>query len=93
MKLGRKPSLSVDGAMGPNYFFRSWSWAFAMMGEYFLASLIAERRSFYRVIVANNPSQEIFYKGWMNRVNEFIDEISDNSIKKLLQGSEKELIV
>jgi len=90
-EVGRNPSLSADGAMGPNTSSGA-EWAFAAMGEYFLAALIAERRNFYHVIVTNNPSQKVFYKGWMNRVNEFVTEISDDLVRKSLNDSEKELI-
>ncbi len=67
---GYQPRLSEDGAMGPNT-KRAADWAQAKMGEWFLKALLEERRNFYRVIVASSPSQEVFLKGWMNRVNEF----------------------
>lgn len=30
------------------------------------------RKNFYIAIIANNPSQKVFEKGWMNRINAFI---------------------
>lgn len=88
---GRQPPLDTDGAMGPNTRAGA-EWALSEMGEYFLAALIVERRNFYRVIVANNPSQGVFLKGWMNRVNEFVADISDEFVKKSLNDSEAELV-
>ena len=32
------------------------------------------RRNFYKAIVKNNPKQDVFYNGWMNR----LDEIKKN---------------
>jgi len=41
------------------------------MGGWFLPCLVAERRLFYRQIIANDPSQAVFEDGWENRVAEF----------------------
>jgi len=67
---GYAPPLHEDGAMGPNTRLAA-EWAEAEMGEMFLKALIEERRNFYRLIVEANPSQKVFLKGWMNRVDEF----------------------
>jgi lysozyme family protein len=72
---GRQPPLDVDGALGPNT-LKGIAWAQEQMGEFFLKALLEERRNFYKVIVAARPSQEVFLKGWMNRVNEFEQEIA-----------------
>ncbi len=72
---GRTPPLSVDGAMGPNT-RRGAEWAQAEMGEVFLRALIEERRNFYRRIVELRPSQRVFLAGWMNRADEFEQEIA-----------------
>lgn len=70
---GYQPKLDVDGAMGPNT-LKGAEWAQQEMGEYFLRALIEERRNFYYTIVDANPSQKVFLKGWLNRVNEFEKE-------------------
>ena len=70
-----EPVLSVDGAMGPNTRKAAY-WAEQEMGEYFLKALLEERRNFYRLIVQARPSQEVFLKGWMNRVDEFEQELA-----------------
>lgn len=72
---GYQPPLSLDGAMGPNT-RRGAEWAFQAMGNVLLEALIEERRNFYLMIVEANPSQKVFLKGWMNRVNEFKDRES-----------------
>lgn len=90
-EVGHTPALSVDGAMGPNT-AKGAEWAFAAMGDFFLAALIAERRSFYNIIVANNPSQQVFYRGWMNRVDEFVAEISDSWVKESLIETQQESV-
>ena len=70
---GYEPRLSVDGAVGPNT-LRGAIWAEAQMGPVFLQALLEERRNFYHLIVTNNPSQEVFLRGWLNRVNEFEEQ-------------------
>ncbi len=72
---GRDPKLSEDGAMGPNT-RKAAEWALEEMGEYFLKALLEERRNFYLAIVAAKPSQQVFLRGWMNRVNEFEEEMA-----------------
>jgi len=59
--------------MGPNT-LKGAKWAQEAMGDYFLRALIEERRNFYYTIVEANPSQQVFLKGWLNRVNEFEKE-------------------
>jgi len=67
---GYQPTLSTDGAVGPNT-RRGAEWAMREMGHTLLDALIEERRNFYLMIVEANPSQKVFLNGWMNRVNEF----------------------
>lgn len=67
---GYTPALVVDGAMGPNT-RRGAEWCQQQMEELFLQALCEERRNFYYLIVANNPSQKVFLKGWMNRLADF----------------------
>lgn len=72
---GHQPNLDVDGAMGPNT-RKAAEWALEQMGDFFLKALMEERRNFYRTIVAASPSQEVFLRGWMNRVDEFEQEVA-----------------
>ncbi|MEJ2641669.1 MAG: glycosyl hydrolase 108 family protein [Desulfosarcinaceae bacterium] len=72
---GYAPPLSVDGAMGPKT-RKAAEWADREMDAYFLPALLEERRNFYRLIVAERPSQEVFLAGWMNRVDEFEKEVA-----------------
>lgn len=69
------PALSVDGAMGPNT-RKAAFWALEQMGPWLLRALLEERRNFYYSIVAARPNQEVFLKGWLNRVNEFDQELA-----------------
>jgi len=63
-------SLDVDGICGPNT-RRAAAEADRVMGDWFLAALVEERRNFYRTIVKADPSQEVFLDGWLNRIAEF----------------------
>lgn len=62
--------LAVDGLAGP-VTRRCASKADDAMGPWLLAALAEERRMFYRLIVERDPSQRVFFNGWMNRVSEF----------------------
>ncbi len=70
--------LAVDGLCGPETRRRT-AQADAAMGAWLLAALAEERRMFYRLIVARDPSQRVFFKGWMNRLSEF-----DRAIERLV---------
>lgn len=39
--------------------------------RFLLDNLISARRDFYHNIVINDPSQRVFLKGWLNRLDEF----------------------
>lgn len=67
------PPLEEDGAMGPKT-REAAKWAAILMGPVFYRALLEERRNFYRAIVTSDPSQNVFLKGWMNRVDEFVEE-------------------
>jgi lysozyme family protein len=62
--------LGVDGICGP-ITRRKTTTAESTMGPWLLAALAEERRMFYRLIVDRDPSQRVFFKGWMNRLAEF----------------------
>jgi hypothetical protein len=40
-------------------------------GDWFLAALVEERRTFYVALVARDPGQRVFLNGWLNRLAEF----------------------
>jgi lysozyme family protein len=73
---GYPTPLDVDGAVGPNT-RKGVQWAQDNMGPLFLKALFEERKNFYRLIVQNDPSQQVFLRGWMNRVKEFEDEFAN----------------
>jgi len=62
--------LGVDGLAGPKTRQQAER-AEAAMGPWLLAALAEERRMFYRLIVERDPSQRVFFNGWMKRVAEF----------------------
>jgi len=72
---GYLPMLSEDGAMGPNT-RKGAEWAGQQMGGVFLKALVEERRNFYSTIVESNPSQFVFWDGWMNRLKDFEREVA-----------------
>ena len=62
--------VSVDGGMGPATKAEAER-AQAEMGPYFQNAIVEERKAFYEAIMAKNPSQERFRKGWMRRADSF----------------------
>jgi len=62
--------LGVDGLAGPKTRRRAKE-ADDAMGPWLFAALAEERRMFYRLIVERDPSQRVFFNGWMKRVAEF----------------------
>lgn len=62
--------LSIDGLAGPMT-RRQAKVGADRMGPWLLAALAEERRMFYRLIVERDPSQRVFFNGWMKRVAEF----------------------
>jgi lysozyme family protein len=62
--------LAVDGQCGPNT-SRAAAAADRVMGDWFLAALVEERRTFYVALVARDPGQRVFLNGWLNRLAEF----------------------
>ena len=61
---------TVDGILGPNT-RKQIKAAHAKMGKFLINAYVEERIEFCERIVANNPSQSVFLKGWTNRANEF----------------------
>ena len=59
------PKLSVDGLFGP----KTRSAMRLLNCPNGVGALANKRQSFYDAIVANNPSQRVFIKGWTRRCN------------------------
>lgn len=59
--------VTADGKIGP----KSIAAVNACDEDELMTKLIAARIAFYNAIVARNPSQEKFLKGWINRANSF----------------------
>ena len=62
--------IGVDGGMGPMTKAAAER-AQEEMGPYFQNAMVEERKAFYERIIANNPSQERFRRGWMRRADSF----------------------
>lgn len=60
----------TDGLIGPET-RKIAERAFADMGGFLINAVAEYREHFYHVLVANDPSQEKFIKGWLNRAAEF----------------------
>ncbi len=67
--------LTRDGLMGPKTKAVAATCC-ASMGHWMLVALVEERRMFYLRIVENNPSQEVFLKGWLRRADSFLPEVA-----------------
>ena len=61
--------LSQDGYLGPATVDAAWE-AFRRDPALLVDCYANERAKFFRSVIANNPSQKIFEKGWMRRVDE-----------------------
>lgn len=67
--------IAEDGAIG-TITARAADKVSQEMGHHFIHALCDERQSFYRRIVAGNPSQKKFINGWTNRTNDFRVDIA-----------------
>ena len=65
--------VEVDGALGPETLRRVMAVDPALLVE----SMLKERAVFYGKLVAQNPSQEVFLKGWMNRLHNVTEEVQE----------------
>lgn len=63
---GITPALVVDSKLGP----RTQAAIHALDAKKLALCTIDARIKFYNAIVANNPSQKVFLKGWLNRAND-----------------------
>lgn len=68
--------LVADGQFGP----KTLAAVNAANQKDLFNKLVESRTAYYKAIVANNPSQNKFLKGWLNRTNSFLfkDTSSDN---------------
>jgi lysozyme family protein len=58
-------NLALDGAVGPN----TLNAINNANGRTLFNNFKNNRINFYNAIIRNDPSQEIFRAGWMNRIN------------------------
>ncbi|HEY6896248.1 MAG TPA: glycosyl hydrolase 108 family protein [Rhodocyclaceae bacterium] len=67
--------LATDGQMGPKTKAVADA-CYEQMGDWMLPALVEERRMFYAAIVAQDPSQGVFLKGWLARANSFLPALA-----------------
>jgi lysozyme family protein len=70
-KLGKV--LDCDGVLGP----RTLAQAQIAPRRLLVKEMLNERRIFYDRIVANKPDQNVFWKGWMNRVTQLEKDVQE----------------
>lgn len=63
--------LEVDGRMGPKTRREAEAFVHSLGGKAVNNLVVWERTQFYKAIVASNPSQNVFLKGWLRRAQEF----------------------
>lgn len=63
-----------DGVIGPKT-IAATEQAHEQMGAYLDNALVDRRKAFYEAIMANDPSQERFRRGWMRRAESFRREV------------------
>lgn len=61
----------VDGILGPRT-IHSAELCFRQIGTRLVNHLVDNRIDFYHDIVRNDPSQQVFLAGWINRANSFL---------------------
>jgi len=64
----------IDGVLGPKT-RKLATEAYEAMGPLLINAIVEYREHFYRSIVAKNPSQAVFLRGWLARAREFRVEI------------------
>lgn len=65
------PILAVDGAVGP----ATLAALKDMEMKFFCLELLKTRKEYFETIVRNNPSQKVFLKGWLNRIDKLMKYI------------------
>ncbi|MCP3923338.1 MAG: hypothetical protein GY714_12210 [Desulfobacterales bacterium] len=65
---------SIDGIIGAKTRIAAFT-AETEMGEYFNNAVVDERINFYKLIVSNDKTQEVFIKGWLARAESFRKEV------------------
>jgi len=62
--------VATDGAVGPNT-RKAASRAADEMGAWLVNAYVEQRRQFLKTLIANDPTQARFEKGWMTRIASF----------------------
>jgi lysozyme family protein len=62
--------IDADGVLGPES-HGAINKAYSAMGGYFINAIEDERVAYYEYLVKQDPSQQEFIKGWLNRAQQF----------------------
>ncbi len=69
-----EPALNIDNVFGPKT-LKAVNFFAAQNPAILYKQYKDERIKYYQLIVQNNPSQQVFLNGWMNRINQFADYV------------------
>ncbi len=79
--------VDVDGVIGPQTRKAAFE-AQADMGPFFTNAIADQRANFYRRLVAADPSQRVFLRGWLNRAEAFKVPVEDVSAEALAKAED-----
>ncbi|CAD8192757.1 unnamed protein product [Paramecium octaurelia] len=71
-------NIKVDGCFGKN----SIASVNSMNQKDFQLKFTNQRREHFNNIVKNNPTQKVFFKGWINRVDRILSQIQNGTIQQ-----------
>jgi lysozyme family protein len=71
--LNRIQTIEVDGILGSQTLKRVNKTPVDILVE----NMLQERNLFYRKIVSNDPTQQVFLKGWINRLNNVSERVGE----------------
>ena len=72
--------LTVDGVLGPMSMYEVHNMMMVQSPKDIINRYLTHREAFYHRIVENNPSQQRFIKGWMNRLKWLVSAIKKETI-------------
>jgi lysozyme family protein len=68
---GMIPKSAIDKILGPKT-AKATADLYAKIGDDLINKLVLRRKEFYRSIVRNDPTQQVFLNGWLARADSFL---------------------